>query len=80
VESASLIEWGSKEENEKHYLPILNLNKQLLQADGVMIRLKQLPEFERVMTTFNVFLKVPGEQVRRESLKVVQQYLIRLFE
>jgi hypothetical protein len=75
-----LIEWGSKEENEKHYLPLLNLNKQLLQADGVMIRLKQLPEFERVMTTFNVFLKVPGEQVRRESLKVVQQYLIRLFE
>lgn len=80
MESASLIEWGSKEENEKHYLPLLNLNKQLLQADGVMIRLKQLPEFERVMTTFNVFLKVPGEQVRRESLKVVQQYLIRLFE
>lgn len=80
MESASLIEWGSKEENEKHYLPILNLNKQLLQADGVMIRLKQLPEFERVMTTFNVFLKVPGEQVKRESLKVVQQYLIRLFE
>jgi len=56
-----LIEWGSKEENEKHYLPLLNLNKQLLQADGVMIRQKQLPEFERVMTTFNVFLKVPGE-------------------
>jgi hypothetical protein len=66
-----LIDWGDKDENAKHHMPLLNLNRQLLSANGVMIRQKQIVDFERVMKTFSVYLKVPGEQVRRESLKVL---------
>ena len=66
-----MIDWGDKDENSKHYMPLLNLNRQLLSANGVMIRQKQIVDFERVMKTFSVYLKVPGEQVRRESLKVL---------
>ncbi len=53
----------------KHPMPLLNLTRQLLSAIGVMIRQKKIVYYERVMKTFSDYLKVPGEQVRIESLK-----------
>ena len=56
-----MINWGDKDENANNHMPLLNLNKQLLHASGVMIRKKQIADFECVMKTFTVYLKVPGE-------------------
>ena len=39
-----------------------------------------MKEMQRLLETFATFFKVPGEQIRRESLKVIQQYFICLYE
>jgi len=80
MNGASTIDWGSKEANEDHFMQLINLNSQLIKAKGVQIRIKQLPEFDKVLETFGQYFKCTTEQVKRDSLKVLQQYLTCLFE
>lgn len=44
------------------------------------MQIEQLGAFEKVIGTLDNYFKHSSEQIKRESLKVLQQYLIRLSE
>ena len=81
LKRAMVINWGSRDQNEKMQQPLLDLNKDFLKTGGVTLNTTaELEPFTKVVLELKKYSLDTPEKLKREGIAVTRDYLKVFFE
>lgn len=76
------IEWGNDNAKIKYFTPQLDLASQLVSSGGLLLDInldaKSIGNFKRILKTFSRCYLEPTEQMKRNVLRRMYQYIVQL--